>query len=66
MDDLVGTVAGKIWHYLHENGESDILKIKLNLKINNTQLFLALGWLSRENKININQDKNTYLISLKE
>ncbi|MDR1195544.1 MAG: winged helix-turn-helix domain-containing protein [Endomicrobium sp.] len=65
MIDRIGLAAGEIWKYLSENGESSPIKIKANLGISNTMLYLALGWLSRENKVSITQHDYSYKISLK-
>jgi hypothetical protein len=51
----VGFAAGEVWNYLSENGESSPIKIKANLGVSYTMLYLALGWLLREDKIIINQ-----------
>ncbi len=64
MKDRIGTVAGQIWHFLNETGESTPIKIKAQLGLSNTMLYLALGWLSRENKVNIVPCEYTYKISL--
>lgn len=65
MIDRVGFAAGEIWKYLLENGESSPIKIKANLGLSNTMLYLALGWLAREDKVNIVQQDYSYKISLK-
>jgi hypothetical protein len=65
MIDRVGFAAGEIWKYLLENGEASPIKIKANLGLSNTMLYLALGWLARENKVNIIQQDYSYRIFLK-
>ena len=65
ITERVGIAAGEIWRYLSENGESSPIKIKANLGLSNTMLYLALGWLSREDKVNIVQFEYSYKISLK-
>ncbi|MCL1971780.1 MAG: winged helix-turn-helix domain-containing protein [Endomicrobia bacterium] len=65
MIERVGFAAGEIWKYLLENGESSPIKIKANLGLSNTMLYLALGWLAREDKVNIVQQDYSYRISLK-
>ncbi|MCL2485368.1 MAG: winged helix-turn-helix domain-containing protein [Endomicrobia bacterium] len=65
ITDRVGYAAGEIWRYLSENGESTPIKIKANLGLSNTMLYLALGWLAREDKVNIVQFEYSYKISLK-
>ncbi|GAI20689.1 unnamed protein product [marine sediment metagenome] len=61
----IGTIAGKILDYLVKHGPSDTIQIKFSLSITNSQLYLALGWLARENKISITKDKNIHRISIK-
>ena len=53
MMETIGESAGKIWNYLSENGEVSLAKMKkdLDLKANFTEM--GLGWLAREDKINI-------------
>ena len=65
MYDLIGITAGEIWKYLSEKGTSTILEIKSNLGVSNTLLHLALGWLIRENKIELAESGHTYRVSLK-
>lgn len=65
METEIGQSAGSIWNYLAKEGKTDALKIKLNLELTNSILFLALGWLLRENKIVISKEKNIYFVELK-
>jgi len=65
MTERIGFAAGEIWKYLSENGESSPIKIKANLGMSNTMLYLALGWLAREDKVSIRQLEYSYRISLK-
>ena len=64
MQDRIGLVAGQIWHFLNEKGESTPIKIRAHLGLSNTMLYLALGWLSREGKVKIVPFEYTYKISL--
>ncbi len=48
----IGENAGKIWQILSDNGEmlySELLEIS---EISEQELLMAIGWLSREAKIN--------------
>jgi hypothetical protein len=65
MDNLIGTTAGRIWQYLEKNGAVTALKLKSSLGIRNSLLYLALGWLAREGKIEIGETEHTYKITLK-
>jgi len=65
MGELIGKIAGEIWHYLNEHGEVSVTEIKFSLGYSNSLIFLALGWLARENKINLVEADYTYKVSLK-
>lgn len=65
-NESIGILAGEIWKYLSEHGETDEIHLKLALNTSNTLLFLALGWLAREEKVAINRDKNSCRVKLKE
>jgi len=47
----IGNKAVRIWDYLYTNGECSITELKKKLKINTKELYLALGWISRNDKI---------------
>jgi hypothetical protein len=65
VNEEIGKNSGLIWKYLVDNGPATIIKLKSNLEISNTNLYLALGWLSREDKIIFNKKQHTFEISLK-
>ena len=65
MEELIGNTAGQIWQYLDKQGPVTIIKLKSELGISNSTLYLALGWLSREDKINIIDFEQSFKISLK-
>jgi hypothetical protein len=64
MLQKIGEVAGKIWSYLKDHGEIPAVQLKLQIGCDNSVLFLALGWLARENKVYIKKDKSQYLVGL--
>jgi hypothetical protein len=49
----IGANAGKIWNLLISKDEIDIPSISALTELNYEQTFSALGWLARENKIQI-------------
>jgi len=62
----IGFNAGKIWSYLNNKSEPvDVLELKFQLKLTNTDLYLALGWLSREDKIVYLIENNRIKVKLK-
>ncbi len=52
-----GRNAGKIWETLNSNGALPQTKLIKNTKVKNDQFYGAVGWLARENKINIQHTK---------
>jgi len=62
----IGYNAGKIWTYLNNKKEPvDVLELKFQIKLSNTDLYLALGWLSREDKIVYLTENNRLKVKLK-
>jgi hypothetical protein len=66
MTETVGTLAGAVWSALNENGAmaSKDLKKAAGLK-SDKELYLAMGWLLREDKLNVAEDSKTITLSLK-
>lgn len=66
MTETVGTLAGAVWTALNENGAmaSKDLKKAAGLK-SDKELYLAMGWLLREDKLNVAEDSKTITLSLK-
>lgn len=53
MRDAIGEAAGKIWHYLNENGEASVTKIGNDTGLGKNEVQRAIGWLLKEDKLNI-------------
>jgi hypothetical protein len=49
----IGEDAGKIWNILYIEGEKDISNISKLTNIEEIDTYLAIGWLARENKIQL-------------
>lgn len=60
----VGTNAGKIWRLLAERGDMSIRKIGEVTHCKESLIFLALGWLARENKIRFRDDSDMLYVEL--
>ena len=62
---LIGETAGQVWQVLNNRGPQTLPQLKR--KLNGTSPFLdfAVGWLVREEKIDIDRDKKTYRLRLK-
>lgn len=62
LKDDIGTNAGKIWQALSNEGKLSLSQLSDITEIEHEQALLALGWLSRENKIVFSrQDGNLYI-----
>ncbi len=63
--EQVGETAGKVWHTLNETGPLTVTQLKRKLNGTGELVGLALGWLAREDKIAISQDKKNFKVTLK-
>lgn len=50
-NEKIGIDAVKIWQILNEKGNIKIADLKKSTKMDIKNIFLALGWLARENKV---------------
>lgn len=64
-NEEIGTVAGKIWHYLDANGECTIARLKKELGDNDTAILMGLGWLAKEDKLVFVKRASVLSVSLK-
>ncbi len=64
--DTIGTWAGSVWIALNEADILDTKQIKKITKLKDKELYAALGWLARENKITFEEsgDGKELLIAL--
>ncbi|MDT8406667.1 MAG: winged helix-turn-helix domain-containing protein [Methylococcales bacterium] len=65
MIESIGSTAGEIWKFLDENGPSSVNKISTETGLNKNDIQRAIGWLAREDNIDIEQNGRTETISLK-
>lgn len=66
LQEKAGENAGKIWEALNENGEMTGKELKKAIKVRSDKdLFVALGWLLREDKIQTRDEEKDILIALK-
>ena len=61
----VGETAGKIWEMLNESGPQTLAQIKKRFGGSGELVTFALGWLAREGKVDISQDKKTFRVTLR-
>lgn len=66
MFEKAGEMAGAVWTALNEKGELNAKDLKKAAKVKtDKELFMALGWLLREDKLSVAGDEKDPLFSLK-
>lgn len=65
QEEQIGFAAGEIYNYLHQNGTTSFAKMKKELDLKGNFADLGLGWLARENKVEISQKGPAVKISLR-
>jgi len=66
MTETVGTLAGAVWTALNENGAMNTKDLKKVAKIKTDKdLYLALGWLLREDKVAVEETEKVMTVVLK-
>jgi len=66
MQKQIGDAAGIIWKYLDQHTESTLSELKQATKLSEQLVLMGLGWLAREEKLNVVQDKKGLKVSLRE
>jgi hypothetical protein len=61
--EKIGTDAGYIWQILNEQGTKSIKELKKLTKLPDKEIYAAVGWLAREEKLNFDRkdDEDTML-----
>lgn len=60
----VGLNAGLVWNALNESEGLTLKGLKKVTKLKDKQLYAALGWLSREDKVTIEEVEGDLLVNL--
>lgn len=64
MKKGIGINAGILWRLLNDKGMLSLRELGENTNLNSFDLGMALGWLSRENKINFSEKNGILYIEL--
>ncbi|MFB6144334.1 MAG: winged helix-turn-helix domain-containing protein, partial [Candidatus Nanohaloarchaea archaeon] len=48
MDDKIGELAGCVWRFLEDEGESSVSSIVDAVDAPRSKVHMAIGWLARE------------------
>jgi len=65
LNGQVGETAGRIWHLLNDGGPHSVSQLKKKLNGSSELVNFALGWLAREDKIDIAQQKKVFTVTLR-
>jgi hypothetical protein len=65
MEKRIGDAAGIVWRYLDQHSEASLSELKKETKLSDQLLLMGLGWLAREDKLNVVQDKKGLKVSLR-
>jgi len=65
LNAQVGETAGKIWNLLNDEGPLTFPQLKKKLNGSGELLGFALGWLAREDKVGLTQEKKIVKVALK-
>lgn len=60
----IGLNAGLVWNALNESEGLTLKGLKKMTKLKDKQLYAALGWLSREDKVTIEEVEGDLLVNL--
>ena len=61
----IGETAGQVWRLLESDGPQTLAQIKKKVDAKGDLVNYALGWLAREDKIEILPEKKTIRVQLK-
>ena len=65
VESLFGEKAGLVWEVLNQNGPSTIGDIMKATSLKREEIYGALGWLGRENKIDVEMKGRAKIFSLR-
>jgi len=66
MTEKIGTIAGAVWTALSENGAMNTKDLKKAAKVKTDKdLYLAMGWLLREDKLEVTEEGKDITVVLK-
>jgi hypothetical protein len=66
MVDTIGEAAGEIWELLKEEGKLSLSAVARKTKRPQSMVYMAIGWLAREDKLVFTQTKQGVSLSLKD
>lgn len=65
-ESLFGIKAGIVWKALNQNGATNLANLVKSTSLSREEIYGALGWLGRENKIIVEQKGRAMIFSLRD
>lgn len=65
LKNEVGLTAGKVYQFLEKNGESPLRDLRTAMEGKGPLLMASLGWLLREDKINVKATQQGIMVKVK-
>ena len=65
MIQSIGETAGKVWQFLNEKGEANIIQLMKGVEAESSLIFEAIGWLAREDKLRMEENGGYVTYSLR-
>ena len=62
----IGETAGKVWQFLNDKGEVNIIQLMKGVEADASLILQAIGWLAREDKLLIGKKGGYITYSVKE
>lgn len=64
MKEKIGNDAGRVWQVLDVEGTKSVKELKKATKLVDKEIYAAIGWLAREEKLVFNQEGEDWFLSL--
>jgi hypothetical protein len=62
----IGETAGLVWNFLQSNGDSSLSALEKGVEAPRSMVSMAVGWLAREGKIEVKDEKRAVRIILRD
>ena len=63
--EQVGEAAGEVWRLLDQHGPQTLAQLKKRMNGSSELLSFAIGWLTREDKLEIHPERKSFRLQLK-
>jgi hypothetical protein len=63
--DQIGDTAGLVWRHLNENGPRTLSQLAKEIDAPRDVIMQAIGWLAREDKVSVDEERNKKIVTLR-